>query len=104
MAYVIVYITAPSRIAANKIADYLLSNKIIVCANIFPVKSHYLWQGKIKKTKEHVMIVKTFEENFEQLKLEVKAMHPYEIPCILKIATEPNSAYEAWARKELFGR
>jgi periplasmic divalent cation tolerance protein len=99
--FIIVYVTAPDIGAAKKIADRLLSKKTVVCANIFPVASRYLWQGKAVKARECVMIVKTIEENFERLKLEVKAMHPYEVPCIIKIKAEPNAAYAAWVQNEL---
>lgn len=101
MEFIIVYATAPNMPVAKKIARHLLEKKIIVCANIFPVESGFLWEGKIKNVKECVMILKTLEENFEKLKTEVKAMHPYEIPCMIKIAAEPNSKYFAWVRKEL---
>lgn len=35
-----------------------------------------------------------------KVKKAVEAIHPYEIPCIMKLEVESNEAYAAWIKKE----
>src|SRR3989344_8051914 len=95
------YITCKDLREARKISNHLLSKKIIACANIFPVKSMYLWKGRIANDNETVIIAKTLEKNFRKLESEVKKIHSYKIPCILKIKSDANGEYEHWLKKEL---
>ncbi len=101
MSFIFVYITNPSRREARRIALHLLKKRLIACANIFPVGSHYLWKGKIERAREFVLIAKTTSKNFEKVKKEVKRIHKYTIPCITKIDVEANEEYEDWLRKEV---
>jgi periplasmic divalent cation tolerance protein len=101
MSYIFIYITNPSKKGAEKISLYLLKKRLIACGVIFPVNSSYWWKKKIVRAKEHVLIVKTLEKNFEKVKKEVKRIHPYEIPCITKIKVEGNKEYENWVREEV---
>ncbi|MEM8908863.1 MAG: divalent-cation tolerance protein CutA [Bacteroidota bacterium] len=101
MSFIAVYITHGTENAAQKITDYLLQKKLIACANIFPINSMYWWQEKIAQDKEWVSIVKTIPENWDLLQREVEAIHPYSVPCIMKIEVSANTAYEAWIRQEV---
>jgi periplasmic divalent cation tolerance protein len=95
----IIYITNPDRKTAKKIALRLLKKRLIACANIFPIESVYWWKGKIENAKEVVLILKT-KENFNKIKNEVKKIHPYSIPCIIKFDAEANKEYEEWLKRE----
>jgi periplasmic divalent cation tolerance protein len=98
MSFIFAYITNPSRNDAKKVASCLLKEKLVACANIFPVDSLYWWEGKIEEAKEYVLIVKTKRENWNRLKTEVKKIHPYTTPCIAKINVESNKEYEDWLK------
>jgi periplasmic divalent cation tolerance protein len=93
---ILIYITCKDKAEAKKISMHLLEKKLIACTNFYPIESMYAWKGKIKKDKEYVVIAKTAEENYNKVKEEVKKIHSYEIPCILKIKAEANSAYHKW--------
>lgn len=99
MSFIIVYITHSSEENAQKIADELLQKKLVACANIFPIKSMYWWNGSIENENEYVSIVKTIPELWEILQKEITAIHPYEVPCIMKIEAEANEEYEKWIRE-----
>ncbi len=101
MGFIAVYITYKDKEEAEKIVRYLLEKKIIVCGNIFPIKSFYLWKGKIENADEFVSIVKTKNENLEKLEKEVKRLHSYEVPCIIKIDVDANEEFEEWINEEL---
>ena len=101
MNFVFIYITNPNEEEARKIAKHLLEKKLIACANIFPINSLYWWQGKIADEKEVVVIAKTLEENFEKVKEEVKKIHSYSIPCIIKIPVSSNKSYFDWLENQV---
>ncbi len=101
MGFIFVYVTTPSKKVANRIAQYLLKKRLVACTNIFPIDSAYWWKDKIEKTKEYVAMLKTKRENWEEVKAEIKRIHPYTIPCITKIDVEANREYEEWLRKEV---
>jgi len=98
---ILVYITNPTKKVAEKIAKILLKKRLIACANIFEIESFYWWQRKIEKAKEFVLIGKTIKKNYSKIKKEVEKIHPYEIPCILKIKTEANERYLNWLKNEV---
>jgi len=100
MAFILVYITHKNKADARKVVSHLLKKKIIACANVFPIESSYWWNGRIERAKEVVTIVKTRKENWEKMKSEVERIHPYDIPCIMKLGAEANTPYESWIRRE----
>jgi len=98
---ILIYITNPTKRAAEKMAKILLKKRLIACANIFEIESYYWWQKKIERVKEFVLIGKTIEKNYSKIKKEVKKIHPYEIPCVLKIKAEANEKYLNWLKDEI---
>ena len=98
---ILAYITCKDRKEAEKISARLLKKRLIVCANIFPVRSMYWWEGKIAEDNENVIIAKTTNKNFKRLEGEVKKVHSYKIPCILRINANANIDYKQWADKEI---
>ena len=100
MGFVIIYITHENAKEAQKVISHLLEKKLIACANTFPIKSAYWWQGEIASEDEVVSIVKTSKSNWERVKSEVERIHPYEVPCIIKIDVAANKAYEDWIEAE----
>jgi len=101
MSFIFIYITNPNKKEAERISSHLLKNRLIACANIFPVDSQYWWEGKIEKTKEYVLLAKTSKNNFEKVKKEVKRIHKYTVPEIAKIEVEANEEYEDWVEREV---
>ena len=97
----LLYITCKSSTEAKKIASFLLSKKLIACANVFPIASMYKWKGKLQNSKETVLIAKTKAGNYEKVKKTVSKMHSYETPCIMKLSAEANTPYYQWLMNEI---
>jgi len=98
-SYVIVLITAPSRVIARTIANQLVENGLAACVNILPpMESIYAWEGKIQREEEVLLIVKTRAELVEkELIPAVKAVHPYEVPEIIALPVQAGSkSYLDW--------
>jgi periplasmic divalent cation tolerance protein len=96
--YIVVLVTVPNNSKAKKIADYLLSKKLIACANIVSgVDSIFWWQGKIDKAKESLMILKTQKNLFNKLVVAIKSKHPYSVPEIIALPIiSGNKDYLDW--------
>ena len=101
MGFIIIYVTYPNMKEANKTISHLLQKKLIACANSFPIKATSCWTGKIAECDEIISILKTKKENWEKVKSEVKKIHPYKVPCIMKLDVEANEDYEAWIKSEI---
>ena len=97
----LIYITCKDESEAKTVSEHLLKKRLIACVNIFPIESMYLWRGEINRGKEFVVIVKTLEKKFDEIKEEIKRIHSYEIPCILKIKVDANEEFLEWVRNEL---
>ena len=98
---ILAYITNPNKKEAEKLARLLLEKRLIACANIIPITSLYWWQGKITKDREFLLIGKTIKKKFQRLKKFVEEVHPYSVPCILKLRASSNDKYYEWLKKEL---
>ena len=98
---ILVYITCKNAKEAERISKYLISKKLAACTNIFPIKSMYRWKGRLCSEKETVLIAKTKNNKYNAIKREVKKIHSYEIPCIMKINVGINTEYGAWVNREV---
>ena len=101
MQFALVDITHPNEETARQICRHLLEKRLIACANIFSIASAYWWQGAIQQEGEWVSLVKTALPRWESLRDEVARIHPYEVPCIMKMEVEANDAYCHWILEQV---
>ena len=96
--YIIVLVTTANKAEAEKIAQSLLKERLIACANILnPVTSFFFWSGKIDKVEECLMVMKSRRDLFAELAECLKGLHSYELPEVLAIPiVEGSAAYLAW--------
>lgn len=96
-----VYIPLPKKRVAKKIAAILIREKLAACANILgPSISLYAWKGKVASSREFIMVLKTTEAKFLKLEKRIAELHPYDCPCIAKIAVSSvNTPYLNWLVK-----
>lgn len=100
MKCITIYVTHSSKEEAEKIVNKLLNNKLIACANYFPINVAYHWKWDIANDNEIVSLLKTRVENWEKVKDFINENHPYEIPCIIKTEVEANEEYIKWIYNE----
>ncbi len=96
--YIIVLVTVASKQEAEKIADHLLNDKLIACANIIgPITSIFQWSGNLDRAQEHLVLMKSRRDLFERLTEAVTLMHSYKVPEILVIPiVEGSRTYLDW--------
>ena len=83
---VIVLVTCPDKESANSIASSLIEKKLAACVNITStVESIFRWKGKIEKSSERLLIIKSTRRLLKKLTADVKQNHPYQLPEILAL-------------------
>ena len=93
---ILIYVVCKNKEEANKIGKLFVKKKLVACANTFPIDSFYNWDNKFVEDKEFVLLLKTVSDNYKILEKKIKEIHSYDIPAIIKINVEANSAYENW--------
>lgn len=79
-------------------AEKLLAEKLIACANIIPgVVSVFRWGGEIQTQNEVAMLCKTSEEHLARATARLAELHPYDVPAIAGwIADEAPDVTRQW--------
>src|SRR4051812_42501056 len=99
----LVFVTAPSRKEAESLARVLVREKLAACVSIVPkIYSSYWWQGKIEKSAESLLIIKTLSGKFPALSRRIRSVHSYAVPEILAMpVVKGNAEYLHWMKKSL---
>ena len=91
----IALVTAPDDETAARIARALVEEGLAACVNLLPgIRSIYRWEGEVEDTPEVLLVVKSRTECAARLEQRVRALHPYEVPELLRIA--PTGGSEAY--------
>jgi periplasmic divalent cation tolerance protein len=98
----VAFITAPDPACAEAIARALVEERLAACVNVLPgVRSIYRWEGAVQDEAETLLIVKTRAERAQALEARVRALHPYEVPEVLRVdAAGGSPPYLAWVLEE----
>lgn len=84
MTYCLVYMTAGTAEEARRIGTALVEERLAACANVIDgMCAIYRWEGRVQNDQEAVLIVKTRADLLDALTERVKALHSYEIPCVV---------------------
>ena len=77
----IVLVTAPDLKTARRLARAALEAQLIACANLLPgIESHYRWKGRVERSIEVLLVLKTAQTRLAALERLVLAKHPYDTP------------------------
>lgn len=95
--YSVVLVTAPDRATARRLARAALQARLIACANLVPIESHYWWEGEIESGKEILLALKTTAARLKALERLIVSEHPYDTPEFIVIpVTQGNRRYLNW--------
>jgi periplasmic divalent cation tolerance protein len=103
---IIVLSTCASAEEAERIARQLLEKRLAACVNILAgTRSLYRWQGAIEEAAECLLIVKSRQGLWEELRAEIQRLHSYEVPEILLLPIDDGApAYLNWLTAQLAAR
>jgi periplasmic divalent cation tolerance protein len=83
---IVVLVTAPSADKAAELARALVEEQLAACGNVLPgLRSIYRWEGKVHDEPEALLMLKTRASLFEALRERVVALHPYQVPEVLRL-------------------
>ena len=93
-----VYITCGDLEEARRIARSLVDERLAACADIIDqMRSVYWWRGAVREDNEVVLIAKTRAALVEALIERVRALHSYDVPCVVELPiARGNPDYLRW--------
>jgi periplasmic divalent cation tolerance protein len=77
--YIIVTTLCNKKEIAEKIQDTLLEKRLIAGCQISERESKYWWDGKLEKSHEYHIEMRTKEVLFNEIENEIKKIHDYEV-------------------------
>jgi periplasmic divalent cation tolerance protein len=102
-SYIQVTTTTETKKEAQKIALYLVEQKLAACVQITgSIESTYCWKGKLETAKEWLCMIKTRENLFDKVEAAIKKLHSYETPEIIAVPIVKGSMqYLKWLDEEI---
>ncbi|MFH1443322.1 MAG: divalent-cation tolerance protein CutA [Candidatus Micrarchaeota archaeon] len=92
-----VQVTCGSLRDAKKIAETLVAEKLVACANINEVESVYRWKGKFEHHSEWTVHMKTAEALYAKVENRSKELNSYEQPAIFAVELKPmEEGFKKW--------
>ncbi len=102
IAAILVMTHLPDRDSAERIATFLIEQRLAACVNIMPpCHSIYHWQGKIESANEIPLQIKTTLARYDAVEAAIRRLHPYELPEITYVHIDGGEApYIQWIQQE----
>ncbi|WP_316521936.1 divalent-cation tolerance protein CutA [Kitasatospora brasiliensis] len=98
---VVVTTTHESEEQARALASAVVRERLAACAQVYPVRSVYWWDGEVRDAEEWRIDLKTRAELADRLGAFVAERHSYETPEVIVVPVAGGSAdYLAWVAGE----
>ncbi len=96
----VVLSTTGNREEAEKLAHSLVSNGLAACVQITEITSYYVWDGKVNKEPEFLLLVKTTYEAYPKVEEFISQNHSYKVPEIVQLPIHKGlERYLNWVRE-----
>ena len=83
---VVVLVTCPTPAVGRRLARELVRLRLAACVNVLPgVESVFRWQGKVDRSREALLVIKTTRARFAALRRKVLSLHPYDLPEVIAL-------------------
>ncbi|MEP6787559.1 MAG: divalent-cation tolerance protein CutA [Acidobacteriota bacterium] len=101
----IVLTTIADQAAGEALAVKIVEAKLAACVQIMPqMTSVYIWERRLQKEGEHMLLIKTLPEKYGELEAFITANHSYDVPEIVAIdAANVSDPYLSWMKGVLAG-
>jgi periplasmic divalent cation tolerance protein len=99
----IVFTTTPNIAEADSLGAQIVEARLAACVQILPqMTSVYIWEGRIQTEPEHLLLIKTLPEKWDELRDLITANHSYDVPEIVAVDAEKVAEpYRTWLAKNL---
>ena len=82
----ITYVSINDSEKAESLARLLVEAKLAACIQIVPqITSIYMWQGKLEKEQELLMVIKSRDSKLADMSKVILAHHPYDTPEVVSV-------------------
>lgn len=99
--YCIITTTIDDENIAEQISTALLQGHLVACVQSHTVQSKYHWNETLETSEEILLQMKTKAPLFEEIKLQIEALHSYDVPeIIMTPIIDANENYLNWIDKE----
>lgn len=97
---ILIYTECSNIKEAAKLAKILVKERLVACANWWPINSSYIWQGKLKSHSESALLFKTQKTLYLKVERRLKKIHSYKLPAIIVWnVSKSNPNYRRWIYK-----
>jgi len=83
--YAMVITTCANKESAKRLAEIIVQERLAACAQLIPIESVYVWEGKVCNENETLLFLKTKANLFDKLASVIRENHPYDLPEIIKL-------------------
>ena len=101
MGLLMVLTTVEDTAQADALANALVAQRLVACAQVSSIGSVYRWQGEVVRAPEVRLLLKTTEARYDALEQALLELHPYDTPAIVALpAKRASAAFSAWVAEE----
>ena len=99
---IVAFCTCSDTEVGHSLAKTLVTEQWAACVNILPgIQSVYVWNDSLCTDDEVLLIIKTTNQKWSGLQEQVKALHPYDCPELIKLSIEDGLPdYLAWLKAQ----
>ncbi|MCS6894372.1 MAG: divalent-cation tolerance protein CutA [Deltaproteobacteria bacterium] len=77
---VLILSSMPSEEDGKLFAEDLVRLRLAECVKVFPTTSFYIWDRKLVKDHESVLLIKARKDLVDEIERHFSSQHPYSIP------------------------
>ena len=97
----LVLTTEADRERAEALARELLERGLVACASLHPAVSLYRWQGRLERSEEVQLLLKTTPAQLEALRRALGELHSYDTPEWIHWTAGSEGPYGRWLLEQL---
>jgi periplasmic divalent cation tolerance protein len=83
--FCVVLTTSDSDEHAERIVNAVLEARLAACLQLIPIRSCYVWEGKIARDNEILIQIKAKSADYDDLAGCIRAAHTYDVPEIVRL-------------------
>ncbi len=81
---------------ANALAKEILNQRLAACVTLRGIQSHFWWDGKLQEDNEVQLLIKTTNNQLQNLLDVINQLHSYTTPELLYWNASANEDYCKW--------
>lgn len=100
MKAIVVLTTTPDIEEAESLARGIVEEKLAACVQVLPqIRSFYYWEGAVQDEPEHLLLIKTVQERYDELEAFIREKHGYDVPEVIALnADNVSKSYLGWVK------